>query len=252
MLAGSLPFHCQSCALSDPSKDQFMGALSKILKSLVPQSLRAKAKGWIRVQVQSALREERHRGKTDWRKHSQVCIGRHTYGIVHESIPLMESRNWKLEVGSFCSIAPAVRFVFGKHHQIEGPTTFPVREYVRNHWDKDSWEHESIRVGHDVWIASNSLILSGVTIGHGAVIGAGSVVVRDIPPFAVAAGVPARVLRWRMPAEQQAKMLEIAWWAWPDEKILANEDLLYGDLDAFIAAHWPPAKTEPPASSVSP
>lgn len=218
-----------------------MGAFSKIVKSLVPQSLLAKAKGWLRAQVQSVLREEKHRGKTDWSKHPQVSIGRYTYGIVHESVPLMESRNWKLEVGSFCSIAPAVRFVFGKHHQMDGPTTFPIREYVRKQWDKDSWEHENIKVGHDVWIASNTLVLSGVTIGHGAIIGAGSVVARDIPPFAIAAGVPARVLRWRMAEEKQAKMLEIAWWDWPEEKIIANEELLYGDLDTFIATHWSPA-----------
>lgn len=221
-----------------------MRLLIRGIKKLVPQSLRSKAGAWLRGKIMEVVREEKNRGRINWSKHPQVSIGRYTYGIVHESIPLMESRNWKLEIGSFCSIAPAVRFVFGKHHQIEGPTTFPIREFVRNHWDQDSWAHESIQVGHDVWIASNSLILSGVTIGHGAVIGAGSVVARDIPPYAIAAGVPARVLRWRMPEAQQAKMMEIAWWDWPEEKILANESLLYGDIEAFISAHWPPCRKE--------
>lgn len=228
-----------------------MSAFSDIVKASVPQGLRTKAKRWLRSQIQSVLREEKNRGKFDWSKHPQVSIGRYTYGVVHESIPLMESRNWKLDVGSFCSIAPAVRFVFGRHHQIEGATTFPIREYVRNHWENDSWESESICVGHDVWVASNALILSGVTIGHGAVIGAGAVVSRDIPPYAIAAGVPARVLRWRMPEDKQSKMMEIAWWDWPEEKVLANERLLYGDLDTFIAAHWPPGKTEAAGASFS-
>lgn len=215
-----------------------MNLLHKVLKKVVPQALWRKARGWLADRLRALLHDEKASAKINWAKHPQVSIGRYTYGIVHESVPLMDSVNWSLSVGSFCSIAPGVRFVFGRHEHLEGPTTFPIREFVRGHWDTTLWEKESIQVGHDVWIASNVLVLSGAKIGHGAVIGAGAVVARDIPPYAIAAGVPAKVLRWRMSEEQRSKMMEIAWWDWSKEKILANEALLYGDLDAFIATHW--------------
>jgi acetyltransferase-like isoleucine patch superfamily enzyme len=218
---------------------QAMNALSSLLKSLVPYAMRNKAKGWLRSQVQSMLREEKNRGKIDWSKHPQVNIGRYTYGIVHETIPLMESPNWTVEVGNFCSFAPAVRLVFGLH-QVNRATTFPISEFVRNEWNREIWVKESIRIGHDVWIASSALILTGVTIGNGAVVAAGAVVTRDIPSYAIVAGVPARVIRWRMSAEDIQKMQEIAWWDWPVEKVLANQELLYGDTKDFINAHWPP------------
>jgi serine acetyltransferase len=92
-------------------------------------------------------------------------------------------------------------------------------------------------IGSDVWISSNVIVLSGVTIGHGAVIASGSVVTRDIPPYTVAAGVPARALRHRFSAEQIAKLLEIQWWTW-DEKIIERfvPLLSSNQIDHFIRA----------------
>lgn len=218
-----------------------MASPYSVFKRLVPRRAWEKAKGWLRTRLQHLLYDEKSSRKTNWYKHPQVSVGRYTYGIVHETIPLMESPNWTVEVGSFCSFAPAVRLVFGLH-QVNRPTSFPISEFVRNEWNRDLWVEESIRIGHDVWIASNALILTGVTIGNGAVVAAGAVVSRDIPPYAIVAGVPARVVRWRMSPDQVQKMQEIAWWDWPVEKVLVNQDLLYGDTDDFINAHWPPKK----------
>lgn len=207
-----------------------------ILKLLLPKYFRTKSANWLRKLVRSLILEEKKQERTDWHTHPQVTIGRYTYGLVPESVPLMSCPHWRLDIGSFTSIAPGVRFVFGLH-ATTGATTFPIREFVRNHWDTDLWPHESIRVGNDVWLASNVLVLSGVTIGDGAVIGAGAVVTRDIPPYAVAAGVPARIVRWRMPEDLRLRMQAIRWWEWPDDKVLANEELLYGEPEFFAKAH---------------
>lgn len=169
--------------------------------------------------------------------HPQMRVGRYTYGLKRESSDVTMSCNWRLEIGSFCSIAPGVRFVFGRH-QMNCPTTFPIREFVRHEWKPELWPEETIVVGHDVWIATNALILSGVSVGHGAIICAGAVVTRDVAPYAIVGGVPAKHIRARMESEKVEKMLSIAWWNWPEEKILSNEKLLYGDVESFIRTHW--------------
>ena len=89
-------------------------------------------------------------------------------------------------------------------------------------------------IGSDVTIGVNAIILPGVKIGDGVIIGAGAVVTCDIPPFAVVAGVPARVLRYRYSPEQIKKLLRIAWWNWDDKKIFDNMDYFYGNVDSFI------------------
>ena len=100
--------------------------------------------------------------------HPQMRVGRYTYGLKRESSDVTMSCNWRLEIGSFCSIAPGVRFVFGRH-QMNCPTTFPIREFVRHEWKPELWPEETIVVGHDVWIATNALPFAtyGVRYGNG-------------------------------------------------------------------------------------
>ena len=96
----------------------------------------------------------------------------------------------------------------------------------------------NVSIGHDVWIGTEALILSGVSIGHGAVIAARSVVTKDVPPYAIVAGVPARVIRSRFDPATVASLLRIAWWDWPREKIETALPLLMSDrLDAFLAQY---------------
>lgn len=79
--------------------------------------------------------------------------------------------------------------------------------------------HGEVVIGSDVWIGTEALILSEVTIGHGAVVAARAVVTRDIPPYALAGGVPARVIRYRHSPEHIRRLLALAWWEWPEEQI---------------------------------
>jgi len=92
-----------------------------------------------------------------------------------------------------------------------------------------------VRIGNDVYIGYHVIILSGVTIGDGAVIGAGSVVAGDVPPYAIVAGNPAHIVRYRFDEETITKLLEIRWWDWPDEKVKENVHLICHDrADEFI------------------
>lgn len=91
-------------------------------------------------------------------------------------------------------------------------------------------------IGNDVWIASSVTVISGVTVGDGAVLGAGSVVVRDIPPYAIAVGVPAKVIKYRFPQEIIDRLLALKWWDWELADIRTAAPLLQQDLDESVLA----------------
>jgi hypothetical protein len=95
-----------------------------------------------------------------------------------------------------------------------------------------------IKIGNDVWIGATSTIMSGVTIGDGAVIGAGSTITKDVPPFAIVAGNPGKIVKYRFTEEQIEKLLQIAWWDWGEDKIKENAMSMWSpNIDDFIKKH---------------
>jgi acetyltransferase-like isoleucine patch superfamily enzyme len=172
-------------------------------------------------------------------RYPQYEFGEGTYGNP-------EIQSWgegaTLRIGAYCSIAPGVKILLGGEHRTDWITTYPfsflwpegqgISGHPRTRGD--------VVIGNDVWLASDSLILSGVTIGDGAVIGARAVVTRNVPPYAFAAGVPAKVVGYRFDPETIEQLLQIRWWAWPRTKIAAELPLLCsGDVSGFIARHRP-------------
>jgi chloramphenicol O-acetyltransferase type B len=153
-----------------------------------------------------------------------VSVGRETYG--YEGIQVHEFRvpdgTWvgaKLRIGSYCSLAPFEVFLGGNHHT-EWVSQFPFR----SRWDlpgraDDGYGRGDVVLGSDVWIGTGALILSGVTIGHGAVVGARAVVTRDVRPYAVVAGNPAREVRRRFDDSTAEQLLADPWWDWPVEPV---------------------------------
>lgn len=135
----------------------------------------------------------------------------------------------KLKIGKFCSIACGAKFLFNSaNHTMSSLSTYPFPLFYEE-WGiskKDvtkSWDNKgNIIIGHDVWIGFEAIILAGVTIGNGAIIGARSVVTKDVPPYAIVAGVPARIVRKRFNEDVIVKLLEIKWWNWSKEKIIQN------------------------------
>jgi acyl-[acyl carrier protein]--UDP-N-acetylglucosamine O-acyltransferase len=132
--------------------------------------------------------------------------------------------------------------VFGGH-RLDTISTFPFRAICFGDAPHaDATSRGEIIVGHDVWIGANAVILSGVNIGNGAVVAAGAVVNKDVPPYAVVGGVPAKLIKMRFEPEQIAALEKIQWWNWPLEKIRANLDLFYASPAAFLERHEPKEK----------
>ncbi len=142
----------------------------------------------------------------------------------------------RLIIGKFCQIAAGVEFVMnGANHQMNAVTTFPF--YTMEGWDMASPPLSALPlkgdtvVGNDVWIGQNATILPGVHIGDGAIIGANSVVGRDVPPYTIVAGNPAKEIRKRFDDEMTSLLLQLRWWDRPVEEINALIPLLTsGDL----------------------
>ena len=135
----------------------------------------------------------------------------------------------KLIIGKFCSIACGAKFLFNSaNHTLSSLSTYPF-PLLFEEWGlekknvADSWDNKGdIVVGNDVWIGYEAVILSGVTIGDGAVIGARAVVTKDVPPYTIVGGVPAKPIKKRFSEESIKKLQSIRWWDWPKEKIAEN------------------------------
>ena len=146
----------------------------------------------------------------------------------------------KVVIGSFCSISPEVEIITGGIHPTDWVSTFPFRIAWRMPGafaDGMPSSRGDTVIGSDVWIGTGAMILSGVTIGHGSVVAARSLVARDVPPYAIVAGAPARVVRSRFSPDVVAKLLELAWWQWDDKRIREFVPLLSSaDVDRFVDA----------------
>ena len=145
----------------------------------------------------------------------------------------------RVSVGKFCSIGPNFCCGLGLH-PTSGISTAPmfystVRQNGTTLCKTDKYEEsKDTYIGNDVFIGANVTVLDGVRIGDGAVIGAGAVVTRDIPPYAVAVGVPAKVVKYRFAERQREALLELKWWDWP-RKDLNKVERYFWDVDTFLA-----------------
>jgi virginiamycin A acetyltransferase len=140
----------------------------------------------------------------------------------------------KLVIGKFCMIASDVTFIMnGANHLTDAISTYPFAIFGAG-WEEAMAGREyprkgDIVVGNDVWIGYNATIMAGVTIGDGAIIATNATVVKDVAPYTVVGGNPARAIRQRFPDETIAKLLELRWWDWDIERITANVGGLTGN-----------------------
>jgi len=165
-------------------------------------------------------------------------IGAYSYGRPKVRFP---ESGQSLTIGRFCSIADKVEILLGGGHRLDWVSTYPFAA-MRGLWpdvEAPADYHASrggVTIGSDVWLGSGCLILSGVTIGHGAVVAARAVVSRDVPPYAVVAGNPARVVRHRFDPETVAALLETAWWDRPYAAVAGLVPLLQSGRTADLIA----------------
>ena len=147
-----------------------------------------------------------------------------------------------LRIGKFCSIACGAKFLFASaNHTQTSVSTYPFPIFFEE-WDLDigdvtsAWDHKGdIVIGNDVWIGYEAVVMAGVTIGDGAIIGARAVVTKDVPPYTIVGGVPARKIRRRFSDNVIARLLELKWWDWPAEQIQRNiKNIQAGRLDLLL------------------
>jgi virginiamycin A acetyltransferase len=175
-------------------------------------------------------------------KNPNIIVGDYTYYDDFETVENFEKNvkyhfdfvGDKLHIGKFCMIASGAEFIMnGANHLVNAVSSYPFAIFG------DDWTHAmegktypnkgDIVIGNDVWIGYQATILSGVTVGHGAIIGSKSVVASDVPPYSIVAGNPARIIRKRFDEETIEKLLALAWWDWDLEKITTHVAHLTGN-----------------------
>jgi phosphonate metabolism protein (transferase hexapeptide repeat family) len=146
------------------------------------------------------------------------------------------------DIGKFCSIASHVRINPGNHPMwrvTQHHMTYRRRQYGFGEDDSElfQWRRDHrVRVGHDVWMGHGAIIMPGVSVGIGAVLGSGAVVTKDVEPYTIVGGVPAKPIRKRFDADVIEKLLAVAWWDWERDLLEARFEDLY-DMDVFLAKY---------------
>jgi len=161
-------------------------------------------------------------------------------------------------IGRFCSVADNIYFLIGGNHPYKNVSSFPFDYHssVEKIFGSAKTIPNKRRnpcqiiIGHDVWIGHGVTILGGVKIGNGAVIGTGAVIAKDIPPYAIAVGNPARVIKYRFDEETIKKLLAVKWWNWDLKKLEENLPLI-ANVEKFLETHYSPELENFPEDDLS-
>lgn len=172
-------------------------------------------------------------------RYPQYNIGVGSYGI-----PTV--RDWNegssLSIGNYCSISSNVEILLGGNHRTDWISTYPFSAYLEgvSVIADTGITKGDVVIGSDVWVCANTVILSGVTVGHGAVIANGAVVTKDVAPYSIVGGNPAKLIGYRFDNDLRERLLKAAWWDWPVDEVKSIYHLLNADdFDGF----WSYAET---------
>mgnify|MGYP000337294047 CR=1 FL=1 len=172
-------------------------------------------------------------------RRENVEVGKATYGGIYV---LNDVSNVKLKIGSFCSIAEEVVFLLGADHKINSISTYPFDYYFSKNLKLQAISKGDIIIGDDVWIGQRSTIMSGIMVGQGAVIAAGSLVTKNVPPYAIVGGVPAKIIKYRFDSKMINELLKIDYSKLTMSEIEVHLPNLRSDLINIEQIDWLPKK----------
>ena len=168
------------------------------------------------------------------KRYPSYKMGANCYGVPSIKHPHPDAM---LTIGSYCSFAKNVEIYLGGNHRTDWVSTyrFPVFFKQASHIENCAITNGSVTIGSDVWLCQNTSILSGVTIGHGAVVANGAIVTKNVAPYEIVGGNPAKHIRWRFDEATREALLKSAWWDWPETEVLSVVDMLCSkDISVFL------------------
>lgn len=172
-------------------------------------------------------------------REGRVLIGKHTYGWQSMQVDVFEGcEQVRVTIGKYSSIGPNLRIITSGIHPTDWVSTFPFRNRFNLEGKfKDGMPSTKgdIIIGNDVWIGTEVLILSGVTIGDGAIIASRALVTKDVPPYSIVGGSPAKVIKLRFTESEVTFLKNLQWWDWPEEEILKHVELFSSsNIKSFV------------------
>lgn len=159
----------------------------------------------------------------------KITIGRYT-SLWGPNLDIHSNQNASVTIGNFCSIARNVTFQTFNHNFKKPTSYFIGQNFFDEKWVNEKVSKGNIILDNDVWIGTHCVILTGVKIGNGAIIAANSVVTKDVPPYGIMAGSPAKLIGYRFEPSIIKQLEELAWWNWPDEKIAKNKSFFENEI----------------------
>ncbi len=175
----------------------------------------------------------------------QIIIGDYTYyddpndvqQFEKNVLYLFEFMKDKLIIGKFCQLATGIRFIMnGANHSLTGVSTYPFKVLGKSFGEAPSnvVSKGDTVIGNDVWIGNSATLMQGITIGDGAIIGTNALVTKDVLPYTIVGGNPAKLIRKRFDDETIDFLLQLSWWDWPIDKIATHLDaIILGDFEAL-------------------
>lgn len=174
-------------------------------------------------------------------KNKQLIVGSYTYGITNLFINNYKGSESKVKIGKFCSIGPNITIITGGIHPKNWISTFPIRirlDLINKYEDGMPYTNGDVNIGNDVWIGTGVTILSGITIGDGAIIAANSLVSKDVEPYSIVGGNPAKLIKYRFSTNEINHLKKIQWWEWNEDKIIENVSYINSSsIKNFIDLH---------------
>ncbi|WP_318527356.1 xenobiotic acyltransferase family protein [Rasiella rasia] len=201
-----------------------VGANSKLFDAILRKGTEVGANNTIKKsELTGKVTTQEHCKLNECHLYGKISIGRYT-SLWGPNLDIKTGKE-KVTIGSFCSIARNVYMQTFNHNTSRLTSYYIGKNVFGEKWENERTTKGDITIKNDVWIGAHAIVLGGVTIGNGAVIAANTVVTKDVPPFAIYAGVPGKVIGYRFEPEVIAKIEKLAWWDWSIEKIKENKEL---------------------------